>query len=112
MGIVIAVLMAELVAMLTISSFDADRWLPVISGLVIGAVLLYMGLRTGVIRFLLLSFITLVIGGGVFLAGITGSIGLGALYTLTGLCVMMSGACTLFNYLRSHPYEAEQSNEP
>jgi hypothetical protein len=112
MSVVIAVVMAGLVAMVAVSQFDVDRWLPSISGIAMGAVLSYFGLRTGVLRFFLLSLVSLLAGGGVVLAGMVGSTGLGAFYALTGACIVFSGACALVNYLRSHPDTTEQNNEP
>jgi hypothetical protein len=112
MGVIIAGVMSALVAYLAISSLDVERWLLAISGVLMSGVLLYMGLRSSVMRFLLLSLVVLAIGGWISYTGIPGSKGYGMFYTLAGLSVAISGACTLFNYLRSHPHEAEQSNEP
>lgn len=112
LGVVIAGVMAALVAYLAISSMDIERWLPAINGILLAIVLLYMGLRSGVLRFLLLSLVGLAIGGGISLVSIPGSLGYGMFYTLAGLSVAISGTCTLISYLHNHPNQAEQGNEP
>jgi hypothetical protein len=112
MGVIIAGVMAALVANLAISSLDVERWLLAISGVLMAGVLMYMGLRSGVLRFLLLSLLILAIGGWITYTGVPGSKGYGLFYILAGLSVAISGACTLISYLHNHPIEAEQGNEP
>lgn len=112
LGVFIGGTIAALATYLTFSNVDVDRWLPAFFGIIVAAVFLYIGLRANVLRFLLLSLVSLAIGGGILLSGLSGSLGYGAFYLLAGLSVSLSGVAGLAHYLRMHPNEVGESDEP
>lgn len=113
LGLVIGGVTAALVSYLALSNANIERWLPAVNGIIMASVFLYIGFRANVLRFLLLSLVSLAIGGGISVAGnIPGSPGYGMFYLMAGLSVIFSGLCTLVDYLRKNPAEMEPGDEP
>jgi hypothetical protein len=102
--------MAALVAFLISRQPGSLVWLPAITGLVIAFVMLLFSLRTGLLRFSLIGLISLLLGGGLSLAGIGDILGLSAYYGSLALVVGLSGVCALRTYLRNASLSEEQNH--
>jgi hypothetical protein len=102
-GAVLAMLIGSLTAGLIAAAPASLAWMPAISGLTLGAVLLVLGYRFGLLRFYLLSLLVLVFGVGLALGGIGDSLGIAVFYTLAGLALLLSGSLILWLYLRRNP---------
>jgi hypothetical protein len=100
---IVAFGMAMLVAALFASTPASMRWIPVISGLLIGAYWLYYGHKIGLVRFYVLAAISAVIGAAIAFAGMQERTGLPLYYTVMGLVLLVSGGLTLWSYLRQAP---------
>ena len=81
----------------------APTWLvsmAMVEGLILGAVLLYIGHRLGLARFYLLAFLSALIGVVVALGGFDDALGSAAYFGEMGLVLTASGLFTLRAYLR------------
>ncbi len=75
-------------------------WVPAITSLIFAIVMLVIGLRLGLARFYLQGFFSLVLGGGLSLAGIGDIYGLSIFYTGSGAALLLAGVLVLMAYLR------------
>ena len=85
-----------------LSIAGAPTWLvsmPMVQGLIIGAVLLYLGHRLGIARFYVLAFLSALIGVMVALNGFDDALGSAAYFGQMGLVQTASGLFTLRTYL-------------
>jgi hypothetical protein len=96
----VAVGMGILVSALIASSPASQRWIPAISGLLIGVFWLFYAHRLGVARLYVLAPISAVCGVAITLAGFTEQTGLPLYYLSMGLILLVSGGWTLWSYLR------------
>jgi hypothetical protein len=86
---------------------DLQSWMPLLDGVLLGLILLYIG--QGLFRYYVLS-------AAAFLAGILlsenrvgGNLGHAGFYGVLGLLLFVSGVLTLYSYLRQHqPVEGEK----
>lgn len=81
----------------------APTWLvsmAMVEGLILGAVLLYIGHRLGLARFYLLAFLSALIGVVVALGGFDDALGSAAYFGEMGFVLTASGLFTLRAYLR------------
>jgi len=101
---------ASLISFVVVRNLISLSMLPVVTGLVFAFVMLLVGLRTSLIRFSLIGFIALLIGGALSLAGIGDSLGLSIFYGSLGFTFVLSGVCTLRSYLHSTTSPQESSN--
>ena len=101
---------AALVAFLFTQQPGSLAWMPAVTGLIIAFVMLMSGFRTGLLRFYLIGFISLLLGGGLSWAGVGDILGLSAFYGLLALVLGLSGGCTLRTYLRSAPAPEEHND--
>jgi hypothetical protein len=93
------------------SGWDFDHWmqrLPAVGGLTVGAVLMYVYVRYGLPRFLLMGLFSIILGVAV---SIEYPIRLGIAIWLAGVgCAWLcSGGVTLWNYLRTTPPSADET---
>lgn len=97
----IAFLVATLFTLLLTRLPDDLAWPALISGVVIGAVWLYMGVRLGLIRFHLLAAFSLLAGFLLAVSGLDESLSMAGYYSLIALAMILSGGITLTVYLHS-----------
>ena len=92
---------------IVLSKVHALAWLvsmPMVEGLIIGAVLLYLGHRLGIARFYVLAFLSALIGVIVALNGFDDALGSAAYFGEMGFVLMASGLRALRTHLsRSQP---------
>ena len=87
---------------IVLSKADAPTWLGSMSmaqGLILGAVLLYIGHRLGLARFYVLAFLSALIGVVVALGGFDDALGSAAYFGEMGFVLTASGLSTLRAYL-------------
>ena len=112
--VVIAIgLMALILAFVVITTVTDTKladWGPVVCGLLMGALGVQAGYRLGLPRFYILAFLSLLIGAGLVLSGLSSVLSLPLFFGLNGLILLASGSLTLWKYLRStHPREGAPS---
>ena len=83
-------------------------WIPLGNGLVIGAFLLYLGVRFGLRRFQLLAGFSGLAGAAASLAAIGAALATAAYFAAMGLALSVCGALALRAYLRRAPRPEEQ----
>jgi len=95
----LGILLGGLLSVLFTGVLSLD-WMPTLTGMILAAVITYMGFRIGQLRFFILAFVSLVIGVGLGLARIGNLTGLAVYYTLISLALVVSGALTLYSYIK------------
>lgn len=78
-------------------------WVPLGNGLVVGAFLLYLGVRLGLRRFQVLAGFSALAGLAAFLGGMGAVLGTGAYFAAMGAALSVCGALALRAYLRGTP---------
>jgi hypothetical protein len=96
----IALVIAALIAGLFITTPTSLNWIPAITGFIVAIVWLISGARVGLIRFFVLSVVSMVLGTGLSLSGLETYFSLSIYYAAMGLSLILSGTLTLANYLR------------
>jgi len=87
---------------IVLSKVHALAWLvsmPMVEGLIVGGMLLYLGYRLGLTRFYVLAFLSALIGVVVALNGFDDALGSAGYFGGMGLVVTASGLFTLRTYL-------------
>jgi hypothetical protein len=75
-------------------------WLPLLQGLIVGAVLLYIGSRLDLLRFYASAALSVLMGAAITLGGAAHLIGSAAYFGGLGVMLAAMGAFTLRSYLR------------
>jgi hypothetical protein len=96
---IIAALMTLLLANRP-AGFD---WMVTASGLLFGAVVTYLGFRTGATRFFVNAAISVALGVALGFANLPENLGLAVFYGLLGLALLILGGISLWQYLRQNP---------
>jgi hypothetical protein len=91
-----------LTLLLANQSADFD-WMVTASGLIFGAVVTYMGFRTGATRFFVNALLSFAFGIALGFANLPGDLGLAGFYGLLGLALFAVGGISLWQYLRQNP---------
>ena len=99
-GGLLAALIASLAAGLLTATPPDLAWMPAITGILLAAVLLFLGLRIGLPRFFALSLVSLLAGAGLAIAGMENILALAWYYILLCLALFLSGGITLYHYLK------------
>ena len=86
-------------------------WVVAISGLLLGAVIAYLGLRTGLARFYLNAAISIAAGLGLGLANLPHNSGVIAYYAIIGWILLCLGGLTLWKYVRQTTVVNTQEDE-
>lgn len=86
-------------------------WTVAISGLLFGAVVTYLGFRTGAARFFVNAALSSGVGLALGFANLPENIGLTAFYGLLGLGMLLAGGFSLWQYLRQNPAPMEDSHD-
>jgi hypothetical protein len=108
-GIVAAIVSAAMTILLMNRSANFD-WMVAASGLVFGAAVAYLGIRTGMARFFINAAISLVTGIALGFANLPENLGLTGFYGILGLTLLLMGGLSLWQYLRKNPQPAEDSD--
>jgi hypothetical protein len=83
--------------------------MPVISGIIIAAAIVYLGIRFGLNRFYLLAVYIFICGALITLSDIQGINSIALFFGLMGMGWVFSGIWTLIHYLRTtHPLDEEE----
>lgn len=95
------------------SAPEAIAWIPAASGLMIGAVWLYVAFRTGLGRFYALGLFSALVGTAISLSGLSEDPGLAIYYGTFGAGMLISGCLALVAYLKNtRPIAAEDEEMP
>jgi hypothetical protein len=78
-------------------------WMVTASGLLFGAVVTYLGFRTGATRFFVNAAISFALGIALGFANLPENLGLAVFYGLLGLALLIVGGISLWQYLRQNP---------
>lgn len=107
----IAALMGAFLTYAFSNASAAFAWMPAVTGLVFGMVMLFIAARSALLRFYLLAAAAVLLGGGLTLAGIGNVLGLAVFYAGQALCLFVTGAWTLRSYLHDNRPPAEEAHE-
>jgi len=77
--------------------------LPLLSGLLLGLVMVVFGWRTAILRFYILALLSLVLGGALAYSRMENIVALAVYYLVFGLVLFAIGAFVLRTYLRQNP---------
>lgn len=110
LGGVSGIIAALMTLLLTNRSIGFD-WMVTASGLIFGAVVIYLGFRTGAARFFINAALSIGLGLALGFANLPENIGLIAFYGLLGLGLLLVGGISLWQYLRENPAPAEDNHD-
>lgn len=79
------------------------NWIPVFTGLLVGAIWLISALRIGLLRLYLQALLSLILGVLISLVNLDAYPSLAIYYGVMGIVLALSGGIVLSNYLRRHP---------
>jgi hypothetical protein len=85
--------------------------MPLLTGIVFGIVMIFVGWRTSLPRFYIQAVLSMLAGIGLAFSTLGNYVGLAAYYLVIGLILLISGAFILRKYLRQNPVPAEEQNE-
>jgi hypothetical protein len=77
--------------------------LPLVTGFILAAAFVWIGIKTGVTRFFRSAMISALAGTALSLAGFPETAALGAYWGILGASHCVSGASVLLKYLHRHP---------
>ena len=100
------VIIVLLVGMLADSTIKDFGWMPLMDGLFLGIISLYIGQGLG--RFYLLSAASFAAGLLFAVLGLNDYLGHGSFYAAMGVFFLISGVATLLSYLHQHPDREEE----
>lgn len=110
LGSVSGIIAALMTLLLTNRSIGFD-WMVTASGLIFGAVVIYLGFRTGAARFFINAALSIGLGLALGFANLPENIGLIAFYGLLGLGLLLVGGISLWQYLRENPAPVENNHD-
>ncbi len=96
----LAILISVLVSILFTRAPESFAWMPAVTGIIFSAVMFFVGVRAGLLRYYLLSLLGILLGGGLSIAGIGDILGLGIFYLGMALVLLLTGGWVLISYLR------------
>jgi hypothetical protein len=103
LGLVIGGLVAALASLLAIYPNIHISMLPLLSGLLLGLVMLVFAWRTSILRLYILAFLSAVLGVILAFGRLGDSAALASYYLVFGVVLFATGACVLRAYLRQNP---------
>lgn len=106
LGAVAAAVSVVMVLLLANRPADFD-WTVTASGLLFGAVVTYLGFRTGAARFFVNAALSIGLGLSIGFANLADNFGLTAFYGLLGLGMLAVGGFSLWMYLRQNPKQPD-----
>lgn len=87
---------------------DRPSYMPLMSGVLFGMVMFFVGWRTSLPRFYLQAVLSMLVGIGLAYSTLGNYVGLAAFYLAVSLILLISGALTLRKYLRQNPASREE----
>jgi hypothetical protein len=102
---------ATLMTLLLTNRSIGFNWTVTASGLLFGAVVTYLGFRTGAARFFVNAALSIGLGLALGLANLPENTGLTAFYGLLGLGMLAVGGISLWQYLQQNPAPAEDNHD-
>jgi len=109
--LVIGGVVASATTMLVMNEDIQIAILPLLSGLLIGMVMVILGWRTSIPRFYLMALLSAALGVTLAYSGLENSVGLIAYYASLAVVQLFTGTCVLSNYLRQNPLQKESPDE-
>ena len=97
--ILILVIVLLVVGIITSAPEKTLNWLPIFEGVIIGGFLLFIGYRSLVYRFYVLGALSIISGTILSVSGIGNLVGMGILFLILGVSLLISGGFTLRIYL-------------
>jgi hypothetical protein len=108
LGMVSGGLVAALATMLATTPNLHIAALPLLSGFLLGLVMVVLGWRTSIMRFHFLALLSTVLGAVLAYSNIENIGGLAIFYLVFGLVLFASGACVLHAYLLKNPLPSKE----
>lgn len=99
-SVIVALGMAVLVAVLFLTAPVSLRWIPLLQGVLVGALFLYFGHTVHLWRFYLIAAISIFAGAGASLTGGSDVWGNAVFFAIVGVSLIISGTLALLAYLR------------
>ena len=109
--LVIGGVVASATTMLVMNEDIQIAILPLLSGLLIGMVMVILGWRTSIPRFYLMALLSAALGVTLAYSGLDNSVSLIAYYASLAVVQLFTGTCVLSNYLRQNPLQKESPDE-
>lgn len=106
LGAVSAIISGGMVLLLANRPAGFD-WTVTATGLLFGAVVTYLGFRTGAARFFIHAALSVGLGLAFGFVNLPNNIGLTAFYGLLGLGMLLVGGLSLWQYLRHNPKQPD-----
>lgn len=110
LGIISATVSAVMIILLMNKSMNFS-WVVTATGLVFGAVVIYLGIRTAVKRFFINAAFSFIIGIAFGFANLPENLGLTGFYSSLGIILLLIGGISLWQYLRTNPAPMEAGND-
>ena len=85
--------------------------MPLLTGILFGVVMIFVGWRTSLLRFYLQAILSMLAGLGLAFSTLGNYVGLAAYYLIISLILITSGTIILRNYLRQNPAPQEEKDE-
>jgi hypothetical protein len=83
----------------------------VISGVLLGVLVIQAGYQSGLHRFYVLAFLDFLTGAVLLVSGITVVLGLSLFFGLNGLIILISGSLVLWKYMRTNSAPQDTPSE-
>jgi len=109
--LVIGGVVASATTMLVMNEDIQIAILPLLSGLLIGMVMVILGWRTSIPRFYLMALLSAALGVTLAYSGLENSVSLITYYASLAVVQLFTGTCVLSNYLRQNPLQKESPDE-
>jgi hypothetical protein len=107
----VALIVAALAVLLAAKAPPVIAWVPLLSGVLIGAALVYFSYKVSLGRIFVLAILSLLLGLSLGLSGLEDMLGLAIYYATMGLAFLISGGLALVSYLRLSERAQEVSDE-
>jgi hypothetical protein len=108
-AVALTVAIASVVLVDYIRGFDS---MALITGLLVGVIFIALrGKSSGITRFYVLGGLSILLGMGISIAGLSQAYALALFYGILGIAILISGGLVLRRYLIENPMPAEDGNE-
>lgn len=104
-------LIAGLLVLFVAGRPNGFELMPGMTGLIFGAAIAWIGYRAALPRFYLLAVLSLVIGVGLSISGLSEGLELAIFYGALSMVLFTFGGATLWRYLRHNPAPTEEPDE-
>jgi hypothetical protein len=107
----VAATVSALMTILLMNRPAGFDWTVAAPGIFFGAVITYLGIRTGLARFYINAAVSLGTGIALGFANLPENIGLTCFYGILGLALLLIGGLSLWQYLRQNPAPTEAGDD-